>query len=33
MLNQDIIGPSESQWAAPILLVKKKDKNTQFCVV
>ena len=32
MLNQGVIQPSQSPWASPIELVKKRDGDTRFCV-
>lgn len=32
MLAENIIQPSTSPWASPIVLVPKKDGEIQFCV-
>ena len=32
MLQKDIVEQSSNPWASPIVLVKKKDGSTRFCV-
>ncbi|GFT17118.1 hypothetical protein TNCV_4738431 [Trichonephila clavipes] len=32
MKNNDVIEPSSSSWASPIVLVRKKDGSSRFCV-
>ena len=32
MLNQDVIEPAHGPWSSPIVLVKKKDGSSRFCI-
>jgi hypothetical protein len=32
MIESDIISPSKSPWASPLVLVNKKDNSVRFCV-
>ena len=32
MLDQNVVEPSSSPWASPIVLVQKKDGGVRFCV-
>ena len=32
MLQKNVVSPSTSPWASPIVLVHKKDGSTRFCI-